>query len=217
MNTQRVITSAGDKTSHYTGVGYQYFFSTDPKHGRLCKMQVSKQMLEDFAKGVGRVNSMNLQHLQVLDQGNGWWLVCADQPQNDTVVTRFIARFNRWALARAASKPSSVLPSWDVFVEEPGNTVSDKFACTVEAPNSLRARELATAQLKGKRITIVVPHRVREKTKYTIEVCDQAVGRIKRPGQQRLSSAQPTPAEEGTLQELADKINEKFGHMRSKR
>lgn len=166
MNTQRVITSAGDKTSHYTGVGYQYFFTNDAAHGRTCKMQVAKQMLGDFFKSVGAVNSINLPHLEIMDQGNGWWLICADQPQNDTVVTRFIARFNRWALGRANAKP------------EP-----------TKAP--LRNR-------------------------YTIEVRDQAVGRIKRPEQPRLSSAQPLPAEEGTLRELAERINEKFGHRRNK-
>jgi hypothetical protein len=218
MNTQRVITSAGDKTSHYTGVGYQYFFTNDAAHGRTCKMQVAKQMLGDFFKGVGAINSINLPHLEILDQGNGWWMICADQPQNDTVVTRFIARFNRWALARAGTKKATVevLPSWDVFVEESGNTVSDKYAFTIEAVNSLRARELAAKQLGAQRITIVVPHKVREKSHYTIEVTEQGLGRMKRPGQQRLSSAQPVIAEEGSIKELADKINERFGHKRSK-
>ena len=166
MNTQRVITSAGDKTSHYTGVGYQYFFTNDAAHGRTCKMQVAKQMLGDFFKGVGAINSINLPHLEIMDQGNGWWLICADQPQNDTVVTRFIARFNRWALARANAKPA--------------------------------------------------PTPAPDRARYTIEVAAQGLGRMKRPGQQRLSSAQPVVADEGSLKELADKVNERFGHRRNK-
>jgi hypothetical protein len=106
MTAQRVITSAGELTSHYTGVGYQYFYTKSPQKGNTCKMQVAKSMLEDFERSKGRINTMGMPHLQVLDQGNGWWLICSDQPENDGVVTDFIARFNRWALKRADAKPA---------------------------------------------------------------------------------------------------------------
>lgn len=171
MTAQRVITSAGDKTSHYTGIGYQYFFTNDPKHGRICKMQVAAQMLKDFEAAKGRINSMGMPHLQVLDQGNGWVLVCADQIQNDGVVSTFIARFNRWALKRAAREDQTIVAN---------------------------VKDAATS-----------------KARYTIEVRQNHVGRLHRPGQ-RLSSAQPVLAEEGTLQELAEKINARFGHIKRK-
>jgi hypothetical protein len=165
MTAQRVITSAGEKTSHYTGVGYQYFFTKSPQQGNTCKMQVSKSMLDDFVTGKGRVNSLGMPHLQVLDQGNGWWLICSDQPEHDGVVTEFIARFNRWALKRADAKP------------EP-----------TPAP---------------------------AKTRYTVEVRQNHNGRLHRPGQ-RLSSAQSVVASEGSLQELAESINARFGHSKRK-
>lgn len=168
MNTQRVITEAGENTNHYTGIGYQYFLINDPAHGRTAKMQVAKKMLHDFGRAVGVVNGLGLQHLEILDQGNGWWLVCADQPQYDAVVVRFLARFNRWVLGRVNAKA------------EPTPEVS-------------------------------------KRSRYTIEVqsVDNGAGRLHRPGQQ-LSSAQPTVVDEGTLQELADKVNARFGHLRSK-
>lgn len=163
MNTQRVITSAGDKTSHYTGIGYQYFFTNDPAHGRVCKIQVAKKMLGDFFKGVGAVNSINLPHLQIMDQGNGWWLICADDAKNDSVVTRFVARFNRWALGRAnAGTPAATIPT---------------------------------------------------RSRYTIKVRDNDNGEHRAP---RVSSAQPSLADEETLRGIADKINEKYGHKRNK-
>lgn len=111
MTAQRVITSVGDKTAHYTGVGYQYFFSSDPQKGRTCKMQVPAAMLKEFETGVGRINSVNLPHLEILDQGNGWVLVCSDLPHNDSVVTHFIARFNKWALTRGNKPKPTPEPS----------------------------------------------------------------------------------------------------------
>jgi len=106
MTAQRVVTSAGERTSHYSGNGYQYFYSTDPQKGRQCKMQVPAAMFQAFQAGVGRINSVGLPHLEVLDQGNGWVLICSDRPENDSVVTQFIARFNRWALSKADGKPA---------------------------------------------------------------------------------------------------------------
>ena len=162
---QRVITSAGEKTTHYTGVNYQYFFTKSPQKGNTCKIQIAKSVLEDFERSKGRINSLGLPHLEVLDQGNGWWLICSDQPENDGVVTDFIARFNRWALKRAGATPDP-------------------------APAQKHAH-------------------------YTIEVRQNDNGRLHRPGQ-RLSSAQPVVADLGTLQELAESINARFGHTKRK-
>jgi hypothetical protein len=172
MTTQRVITSAGEKTSHYTGVNYQYFFTKSPQKGNTCKMQIAKSVLEEFEKAKGRINSLGMIHLQVLDQGNGWWLICSDQPENDGVVTEFIARFNRWALKRAARENQTVVAN---------------------------VKDAATS-----------------KARYTIEVRTNHNGRLHRPGQQRLSSAQPIAASEGSLQDLAETINARFGHTKRK-
>jgi hypothetical protein len=139
MTINRVITQVGEKTSHYQGEGYEYWYSTDKIHGRQCKLHVPKQVLFEFEIAVGKCNSTGLTHLQVLDQSCGWWLITSDQPERDGVVSQFIARFNRWMLTNASKKKAAaaVLPDAD------GSTTTTNYTIKVrEEFLSQRRREI---------------------------------------------------------------------------
>lgn len=99
MNT-RPLTAIGESTSHYVGEGYQYFYSKDKERGNTAKLQASKSLIEEFTKAKTPINSTKMPHLELLDQGGGWWLVCSDRLEHDYVVTEFLRKLNKWMLTK---------------------------------------------------------------------------------------------------------------------
>jgi hypothetical protein len=102
---QRVLAIINETSSHYSGQGYQYFYSKDAQRGAQAKLQIAEATLREFEARVGRCNSFGLPHLQVLDQGNGWWLVTSLKAEHDGVVMQFLRRLNKWMLSKGQPEP----------------------------------------------------------------------------------------------------------------
>lgn len=119
-----------DVVAHFEKAGVPLYEIPDPEPDMIV---LKKYVFEDHPEG----------HLKFLLKQLGIWDYS----------------WTGWRMEAWVENNGPVDPLWDVFVVEPGNTVSDKFAITVEAENSLDARKIAMERLKGQRITIVTRHK----------------------------------------------------------
>jgi hypothetical protein len=93
-----IVNSA--KAFQYFGQGYRYVLKRTGSQGTHAMLQVKKSMLELFVKRVGWINTLGMKHLEVWEQSPGWYMVTVMEEEYAAIVSKFLARFNRWMLTQ---------------------------------------------------------------------------------------------------------------------
>lgn len=94
------------KSFHYTAPGYRYVLHNTGSMGTRANLQVKKELLNRFVERVGHINTIGQPHLVVTQSGGGWWLVTVLDEMYASLVTKFLARFNKWMAKRMAAARS---------------------------------------------------------------------------------------------------------------
>jgi hypothetical protein len=93
----------------YRGNGYVYHFHKKASD-LLAKLKISRELLAQFTKRCGEVNTTKLPGLYVTEQGGGWYEVFVLNPLLTGNVLQFLQRLNRWVLKQVqpqAARPKS--------------------------------------------------------------------------------------------------------------
>lgn len=93
-----IVNSA--KAFQYFGQGYRYVLKRTGSQGTHAMLQVKKSMLALFVKRVGWINTLGMKHLEVWEQSPGWYMVTVMEEEYAAIVSKFLARFNRWMLTQ---------------------------------------------------------------------------------------------------------------------
>lgn len=99
LNTSKAFTYFGD--------GYQYTLRDDGPQGTRVKLRVRREILNKFMDRVWKHVDMAARLLMVAEISNGWYLVTVLDEMHSALVTKFLAKFNRWRLRRQQPQTAS--------------------------------------------------------------------------------------------------------------
>lgn len=102
----------------YRSEKHSYYFREDKVKGDSAKLQISRAALKLFVSQCGACNTVGLPHLQLLEQGSGWYLVAADYPHFSGVVAKFLRRLNKWVLKHTVGNQPTVAPKHGRYIVE---------------------------------------------------------------------------------------------------
>jgi hypothetical protein len=102
----------------YSSDKHRYYFREDKVKGDSAKLHISRATLKQFVTQCGACNTVGLPHLQVLEQGSGWYLVAADYPHFSGVVAKFLRRLNKWVLKHTQGQQQTRAPKHGRYVVE---------------------------------------------------------------------------------------------------
>jgi len=99
-NAARVSYLTRDGTFAYAGVGYKYILRPS-EDGALGTLRIGKDLLNRFIHSYWpKTQKPKMKDLELLEQGFGWYKVCAMTAAGTGSVHRFFMYLNRWILAQ---------------------------------------------------------------------------------------------------------------------